>query len=123
MSAIGTGIARAAYEFALDYAKTRVQWGEPIIHRQSISFMLAEMAYEVDAMRFMTWQAASRLEAGKDAKREAYLAKLYAGEMAMKITDHGVQILGGHGYTREYPVEMYYRNGRGISILEGMAIV
>jgi len=123
MSAIGTGMARASYEFARDYARTREQWGEPIIHRQSVSFMLAEMAYEVDAMRFMTWQAASRLEAGKDAKREAYLAKLYAGEMTMKITDCGVQILGGHGYTREYPVEMYYRNGRGISILEGMATV
>jgi alkylation response protein AidB-like acyl-CoA dehydrogenase len=85
--------------------------------------MLAEMAYEVDAMRFMTWQAASRFESTGDAKRESYLAKLYTGEMTMKVTDYGVQILGGHGYTREYPVERYYRNGRGISILEGMATV
>ena len=123
MSAIGTGISRASYEFARDYAKDRVQWGEPIVYRQSVAFMLAEMAYEVDAMRFMTWQAASRLESTGDSKRESYLAKLYVGDMTMKVTDYGVQILGGHGYIREYPVERYYRNGRGISILEGMATV
>jgi len=123
MAAIGAGISRASYECARDYAKDRVQWGEPIVYRQSIAFMLAEMAYETDAIRFMAWQAANRLESAGNAKREAYLAKLYAGEMTMKIADYGVQILGGHGYTREYPVEMYYRNARGISILEGMATV
>jgi len=123
MSAIGTGVARASFEFARDYAKERVQFGEPIVNRQSVSFMIAEMAYEVDAMRLMTWQAASKLEAGEDATRESYLAKIYAGEMVMKVTDWGVQVLGGHGYTREYPVERFYRNGRGISILDGMATV
>jgi len=121
MAAIGTGVARASLEFAKDYAKQRVQFGEPIVHKQSVAFMLAEMAYEVNAMRLMTWKAASRLEAGKDAVRESYLAKLYAGEMAMKVTDYGVQVMGGHGYIRDYPVERYFRNGRGISILEGMA--
>jgi len=123
MSAIGTGVSRASYEFAREYAKDRVQFGEPIAHRQTIAFMIAEMAYEVECMRLMTWKAASKLETGHDAKREAYLAKIYAGEMTMKVTDYGVQILGGHGYVREYPVERYYRNGRSISVLEGMAIV
>jgi alkylation response protein AidB-like acyl-CoA dehydrogenase len=123
LSAIGTGMSRASYEYARDYAKERVQFGEPIASRQSVAFMIAEMAYEVDAMRLMTWKAASALEAGRDAKRESYLAKLYAGEMTMKLTDYGVQILGGHGYIRENPVERYYRNGRGIAILEGMATV
>jgi alkylation response protein AidB-like acyl-CoA dehydrogenase len=123
MSAIGTGISRASFEFAMNYAKNRVQFGEPIVHKQSVAFMIAEMAYEVDAMRLMTWQAASRLEASKDAFREAFLAKLYVGEQAMRVTDFGVQLLGGHGYIREYPVERFYRNGRGISILEGMATV
>jgi acyl-CoA dehydrogenase len=123
MSAIGTGVGRASFEYARDYAKERVQFGEPIAHKQAIAFLIAEMAYEVDAMRLMTWKAASRLEAGKDIKRESYLAKLFAGETAMKITDHGVQILGGHGYIREHPVERYYRNARGISILNAMAIV
>lgn len=123
MAAIGTGVSRASYEYAREYAKERVQFGEPIASRQAIAFMIAEMAYEVDAMRLMTWKAASALEAGRDAKKEAYLAKLYAGEMTMKLTDYGVQILGGHGYIRENPVERYYRNGRGIAILEGMATV
>lgn len=123
MSAIGTGVSRASFEYARDYAKERVQFGETIASRQSIAFMIAEMAYEVDAMRLMTWKAASALEAGRDAQRESYLAKLYAGEMTMKITDYGVQILGGHGYIRENPVERYYRNGRGIAILESMAMV
>jgi alkylation response protein AidB-like acyl-CoA dehydrogenase len=123
MAALGAGVARASFEYARDYAKERVQFGEPIASRQAIAFMIAEMAYEVEAMRLLAWKAASALEAGKDAKREAYLAKLYAGEMAMKLTDYGVQILGGHGYIRENPVERYYRNGRGIAILEAMAMV
>ena len=121
ISAMGTGISRASLEFAKNYALQRIQFGEPIVFRQSIAFMLAEMAYEVDAMRLMTWKAASKLENGLDAKKESYLAKLYAGEMAMKVTDHGVQVLGGHGYIRDYPQERCYRNGRGISILEGIA--
>lgn len=123
MSAIGTGLSRASFEFSMEYARNRVQFGEPIVHKQSVAFIIAEMAYEVDAMRLMTWKAASKLEAGKDAKRESYLAKLYAGEQSMKVTDYGVQLLGGHGFTREYPVERYYRNGRGISIIEGIATV
>ncbi|MBT3225959.1 MAG: acyl-CoA dehydrogenase [Deltaproteobacteria bacterium] len=123
MSAIGTGVSRASFEFAMNYSKDRQQFGEPIVHRQSVAFMIAEMGYEVEAMRLMTWKAASRLEAGKDAKREAYLAKLYAGEQTMKVVDYGVQLLGGHGYTKEYPVERYYRNGRGIGIIEGLATV
>lgn len=123
LSAIGTGISRASFEYARDYSKERLQFGEPIAHRQAVAFMVAEMAYEVDAMRLMTWKAASTLEAGKDAKRDAYLSKLYAGEMTMKITDYGVQILGGHGFVRDHPVERYYRNGRGIAVLEGMATV
>lgn len=123
MSALGTGISRASFEYARDYSRERVQFGEPIASRQSVAFMIAEMAYEVDAMRLMTWRAASLLENGKDAKRESFLAKFYAGDMTMKITDFGVQILGGHGFIRDHPVERYYRNGRGIAILEGMATV
>ncbi|MBU2647253.1 acyl-CoA dehydrogenase family protein [bacterium] len=123
MSAIGTGVSRASFEFAMNYAKDRKQFGEPIVYRQSVAFIIAEMAYEVDAMRLMTWKAASRLEAGKDAKRAAYLAKLYTGEQTMRVVDYGVQLLGGHGYTKEYPVERFYRNGRGIGIIEGLTTV
>ncbi len=123
MSAIGTGVSRASYEYARDYAKERIQFGEPIAHKQSIAFMIAEMAYEVEAMRLMTWKAASMLENGKDCQRDSFLARLYAGEMSMKVTDHGIQVLGGHGFIREHPVERYYRNARGVAILHGMAIV
>lgn len=123
MAAIGTGISRASYEYAKKYAKERQQFGEPIASRQSIAFMIAEMAYEVDAMRLLTWKAASTLENNLDAARVSYLARIYAGEMTMKITDYGVQILGGHGYIRDHPVERYYRNGRSIAICEGMAII
>lgn len=123
MAAMATGVCNASYEFAREYGKTREQFGEPIVYRQSIAFMLAEMAYEIDALRLMTWQAASRIEAGKDATREAYLAKMYANEMTMKITDYGVQILGGHGFTREYSQERYYRSARAISNLEAAATV
>jgi len=123
MSAIGTGVSRASFEHARDYARERKQFGEPIANRQSIAFMIAEMAYEVDAMRLMTWKAASKLESGNDARREAYHAKIYAGEKTMLVTDYGVQIYGGHGYIRDYPQEIYYRNGRSIGIIEGLATV
>ncbi len=123
MASMAAGIAKASYEFALEYAKGREQFGEPIVHRQSVAFMLAEMAYEVDSIQLLAQKAASKLAVGEDITRDAYLAKLYAGEMCMKVADYGVQLMGGHGYIREYPVERYYRNARGISILEGMAIV
>lgn len=123
LCSMAVGVCRATLDFVKRYSKDRVQFGEPIAHRQAVAFMIAEMSYEVDAMRLLNWKAASRLEAGKDAARDSYLSKLYAGEKAMKICDFGVQILGGHGYIREYPVERYYRNSRGISILEGMATV
>ncbi len=87
LSALATGLSRASFEYTRDYAKEREQFGEIIASRQSVAFMIAEMAYEVDAMRLLTWKAASALEAGHDARRESYLAKLYAGDMAMKITD------------------------------------
>ncbi|TFH41070.1 MAG: acyl-CoA dehydrogenase, partial [Chrysiogenales bacterium] len=90
LAAIGAGVSRASFEYARDYSKERIQFGEPIASRQAVAFMLAEMAYEVDAIRLMAWQGASALEAGRDARRESYLAKLYAGEMTMKITDFGV---------------------------------
>lgn len=123
ISALATGVAKASFDHAREYARTRHQFGEPIACRQSIAFMIAEMAYEVEAMRHLTWRAASRLEAGKDARREAYLARLYAGEKAMLVADYGLQIYGGHGYIREYPLERFYRDARGVAILEGMAMV
>ena len=123
MASLAVGLCGAVRDFAVGYAKERVQFGEPIASRQAIAFKLADMAIETDAMRFLTWKAAWLADQGEDCTREAYLAKLYAGEYAATITDDGVQVLGGHGYIREYPVELWFRNGRGIEVLEGLSIV
>ncbi|MBW1989501.1 MAG: acyl-CoA dehydrogenase family protein [Deltaproteobacteria bacterium] len=123
LCALATGISRSSYEFARQYARERVQFGERIGQRQAVAFMVAEMAYETDAMRLLTWKAASKLENGKDAMRESTLARLYCGEMAMKVCDYGVQVMGGHGYIRDYPMERNYRNARGVAVMEGLATV
>jgi acyl-CoA dehydrogenase len=122
-SAMAVGVARASYEYALAYAQERHAFGEPIASRQAIAFMLAEMAIDIDAARLMVWEAAWRLDKGKDATKEAYLAKMFADDMVMWVTDGGVQVLGGYGYIREYPVELWLRNGRGFATFDGLAMV
>jgi alkylation response protein AidB-like acyl-CoA dehydrogenase len=123
LSAMAVGVAKAAFEYSRDYAKERVAFGEPIASRQAIAFMLAEMAIEIDATRLMAWEAAWKLDRKEEATKEAYLAKSYADDMAIMVTDRAVQILGGHGYVREHPVELWLRNGRGFATFDGMAIV
>jgi alkylation response protein AidB-like acyl-CoA dehydrogenase len=122
-AALAVGVSRAAHLYALSYAKEREVFGTPIAQKQSIAFMLAEMAIEVEAIRLLVWEAAWHMDAGKDATREAYLALCGASDMAMMVTDRAVQILGGHGYIREHPVERWYRTGRGIPTFPGLAIV
>ncbi len=102
--ALAVGVARASFEFARDYAKQRVQFGKAIAQNQAIAFMLADMAIEIDSTRLMAWEAAYKIDNGQDATREAYLAKQYADNMVLKVTDSGVQILGGYGFIREYPM-------------------
>jgi acyl-CoA dehydrogenase len=123
LSAMAVGIAKAAMEYSRDYAKERVAFGEPIGSRQAVAFMLAEMAIEIDATRLMTWEAAWRLDRKDETTKEAALAKAYADDMVLMVTDRAVQILGGHGYVREHPVELWLRNGRGFTTFDGMAIV
>jgi len=120
LCAMAVGVARASHEYALNYAKERVAFGEPIASRQTIAFMLAESAIEIDGMRMLAWRAAWRLDRNEDGTRDATLAKMYCSEQTMKVVDYGVQILGGHGYTREHPVEMWFRNGRAFATLEGL---
>ncbi|HET9317764.1 MAG TPA: acyl-CoA dehydrogenase family protein [Vicinamibacteria bacterium] len=122
-SALAVGVARAAYEYALDYAKTRQAFGEMIAQRQAIAFMLAEMATEIESARLLVWEAAWRLDEDADATREACLAKSFVDDMALAVTDRAVQVLGGHGYIADHPVEMWLRNGRGFGVLEGLALV
>ncbi|MCE7947353.1 MAG: acyl-CoA dehydrogenase [Chloroflexi bacterium CFX4] len=125
LAALAVGVARGAFEYARDYAKTRVQFGAPIAHRQSIAFMLAEMAIEVDSARLLTWEAAWKLDQdhGGDYTTESYLAKEYAAKAALFVTDCAVQVLGGHGYIREHPVERWLRNARGFTAFEGLAVI
>jgi alkylation response protein AidB-like acyl-CoA dehydrogenase len=123
-AAAALGVAKAAFEYSRDYAKEREAFGVKIAQKQAIAFMLAEMRTEIEASRLLTWEAAWKLDTGKDdAFVEAYLASTGAADMAMMVTDRAVQILGGHGYIREHPVEMWMRNGRGFAIFTGFAMV
>lgn len=124
LAAMAVGVAKAAFEYSRDYAKEREAFGVKIAQKQAIAFMLAEMATEIEASRMLTWEAAWKLDTGaEDAFKHAYLAATGAADMVMMVTDRGVQILGGYGYIREYPVEMWMRNGRGFATLIGLAIV
>ncbi len=123
LAAMAVGVARASFEYARDYAKERMQFGKAIAQNQAIAFMLAEVAIEIDAARLMAWEAAWLLDEGKDASKEAYLARQFGNETALFATDSGVQTLGGYGFIREYPVERWLRNGRGFTTFDGLAIV
>lgn len=121
IAAGAVGIARAAYEYSLNYAHERKQFGKPIFSFQSIAFMLAEMAMEIDAARLLTWRAGSFYDQGKPCAQEASMAKAFAADVAMKTTTDAVQILGGYGYMREYPVEKWMRDAKIMQIYEGTA--
>lgn len=124
IATIAVGVANAAFEYSMNYAKEREAFGVKIAQKQAIAFMLAEMRTEIEASRLLTWEAAWKLDTGKeDAFVGAYLASTGAADMAMMVTDRAVQILGGHGYIREHPVEMWMRNGRGFAMFTGLAIV
>ncbi len=123
LGAAAVGVARAGFEYSREYAKERVQFGEPIAHRQSIAFMLADMATEVDEARLLVWETAWKLDQGLDATAEATIMKQHVDRLVMQIADRAVQILGGYGYIREYPVELWLRNARGFATFDGLAIV
>lgn len=114
------GIARAAYEVALDYAKTREQFGKAIIENQAIAFALADMKVSIDASRLLVWRAAWMASQGKRFdSAEGSMSKLFAGETAVRVTTQAMQILGGNGFTREYPVERMARDAKIYTIFEG----
>lgn len=119
VAAQALGIAQAALDHAIKYSKERVQFGKPISSNQAIAFMLADMATEVDAARFLVYRAAWLKQEGKPYGKEAAMAKMYASDAAMKITTDAIQIFGGYGYSREYPVERLMRNAKITQIYEG----
>lgn len=123
-AATALGVAKSSLDYAKNYAKEREAFGVKIAQKQAVAFMLAEMAVELESMRLMTWEAAWKIDNNKeDTCVSAYLAFTGACDMAMMVTDRGVQIYGGHGYIRENPVELLMRNGRGFPMLLGLAIV
>jgi alkylation response protein AidB-like acyl-CoA dehydrogenase len=119
IAAIALGISRAAFEYARDYAEERVQFGRPIAANQSIQFMLADMATKVQAARLLTWWSARETETGRPFLYESSMAKNFASDVAMEVTTDAVQIFGGYGYIREYPVEKLFRDAKITQIYEG----
>lgn len=115
----GVGIARAAYEAAVKYAKERIQFGKPIAANQAIQFMLADMAMLIDAARLLCWRAAWQIDAGNPSSLAGSMAKAFATDVAMKVTTEALQIFGGYGYMRDYPMEKYMRDAKIHQIFEG----
>ena len=120
VAAMAVGVARAAFEYARDYATERRQFGRPIGQNQAVAYMLADMATSIDAARLLTWRAAWMARRGhKFTTAEGSMSKLFAGETAVRVTEQAIQILGGNGYTREYPVERMHRDAKIFTIFEG----
>lgn len=123
LASAAVGVARAGYEYARDYAKNRVQFGEPIAHRQAIAFMLAEMSIDIDSARLLVWETAWQLDQGNDANQETAVMKHYVDDMVLRVADRTVQTLGGYGYIREFPAELWLRNARGFASFDGLAVI
>ena len=119
--AVGTG--QAVLDYVTPYVKEREAFGEPVAHRQSVAFMVADIAIELQAMRLLTYKAAARAAAGKDFARDVALARQLCASKGMQIGLDGVQLLGGHGFVKEHPVERWYRDLRAIGLMEGGVIV
>jgi acyl-CoA dehydrogenase len=113
------GVAQAAYDLAVDYAKERVTFGVPIAMHQGVNFLIADMATDIEAARLLTWQAAWSLDQGKRATLHSSFAKRFAADTAMKVTTDAVQVLGGYGYIKEYPAEKLMRDAKLFQIYEG----
>jgi len=121
VAAMATGIARAAFEFATEYSKERVQFGVPIAMHQAIQFMIADMATEIEASRLLTWKSAVLLDNGQRNTLVSSHAKRFAGDTAMKVTTDAVQVYGGYGFIKEYPVEKLMRDAKIMQLYEGTA--
>ena len=113
------GVAQAAFDYSVEYAKTRVQFGQPIAMNQGINFLVADMATEIEAARLLVWQAAWLLDQGERATLQSSFAKRFAADTAMKVATDAVQIFGGYGYIKEYPVEKLMRDAKLFQIYEG----
>jgi len=119
VSAVSVGVARAAYEYAVEYVKERIQFGAPLAKNQAVQFEIADMAMKIEAARLLTWHAAWMMDNGMKQSKEAAIAKAFAADAAMDITTRAVQLFGGYGYSKEYPVEKLMRDAKLLQIYEG----
>lgn len=122
-AALAVGTCHAVLDYVIPYVKEREAFGEPIARRQSVAFMCADIAIELDGLRLVTWRGAARAERGLPFAREAALARKLAADKGMRIGLDGVQLLGGHGYTKEHPVERWYRDLRAVGVAEGVVVL
>lgn len=122
-AALAVGTSHAVLDYVVPYVKEREAFGEPIAHRQAVAFMCANIAIELDGLRLITWRGAARAEQGLTFIREAALAKRLGADKGMQIGLDGVQLLGGHGFTKEHPVERWYRDLRAIGVAEGVVVI
>jgi alkylation response protein AidB-like acyl-CoA dehydrogenase len=121
--ALAVGTAQAVLDHVIPYVKERTAFGEPIAHRQAVAFNVADLAIEVEGMRLATYRAAGLADRGKDFARETAIARRLCADKGMKIGSDGVQLLGGHGYVKEYPEERWYRDLRAAGLMEGALLV
>ncbi len=119
VGAAGVGVAKAALQYAIEYAKTRIQFGKPIALFQHIAFQIAQMAMEINAARHLVWHAAWLLDQGKPCGKESAMAKAYGSDVAMRVTTEALQILGGYGYMKDFPMEKLMRDAKLLQIYEG----
>ena len=119
IGALGLGIAKGAFKAAVKYSKEREQFGKPISSFQGISFKLADMATQVEASKLLTYNAAELKNQGKNVNKESAMAKLYSSEICVDVSNQAVQILGGYGYIKDFPVEKFYRDSKLCTIGEG----
>jgi alkylation response protein AidB-like acyl-CoA dehydrogenase len=121
--AMAVGASQAVLDYVIPYCNDRVAFGEPISHRQAVAFMIANIGIEVESMRMLVYRAAGRLDAGLDSQREAYLARTLCTDKAMEIGTNGVQLLGGAGFIKDHPIELWYRHLRAIGVMDGNLLV
>lgn len=121
--AMALGTAQAVLDYVIPYCNDRVAFGEPISHRQSVAFMIADIAIELESMRMLVYRAAGRIDAGLSCRRESYLARTLCSEKAVEIGTNGVQLLGGAGFIKDHPMEIWYRHLRAIGVMEGNLLV
>jgi alkylation response protein AidB-like acyl-CoA dehydrogenase len=118
-SALAVGTTQAVLDYVIPYANGREAFGEPISHKQSVAFMIANIGIELEGMRLATWRAAALAAAGKPFAREAAIARNLCARFGMRAGSDGVQVLGGHGFVKEHPVERWYRDLRAVALMEG----